>query len=79
MADHDELLTRRILARLKRLNREKLSRSIGMVTDDSPLTVEIAGEEIANVQKLDGYSPTIGDRVWVSRADGDLVVHDKIA
>lgn len=75
---YEDLIFRRIFDNLKRLNRQKLSRSIGLVTDDSPLTVEIGGEELVGLSRLDGYSPTIGDRVWVSRSHGDMVVHDKI-
>ena len=79
MADYQELVNRRIFDRLKRLKREKLSRNIGLVTDDSPFTVEIAGVEHVGLQKLGTYTPTIGDRVWISRADGDLLVHGDIA
>lgn len=74
---YEDLIFRRIFDRLRRLNREKLSRSIGLVTDDSPLTVEIGGEEIVGIEKIN-YSPTIGDRVWVSRSHGDMVVHGEI-
>lgn len=69
---------RRIFDWLKRLDRRAITRSIGVVTNTSPLTVEMGGEEITPISKLGGYSPTLGDRVWVSHSGSDAVVHDKI-
>lgn len=70
----DDRTQRRILDWLKRLDQRKLSRSIGMVTDTSPLTVEIAGSEIAGVSKLASYTPSVGHRVYVIRSGRDLTV-----
>ncbi len=64
---------------IKKLRKRSLTRHIGIVTVTSPLTIVISGHpEQIQVNKLDGYSPTFGDRVWVSRSGNDLVVHDKI-
>lgn len=70
----DELLQKRLLAWLKRLDRTKLSRSIGTVTATSPLTVEIGGESHEGLAQLTGYTPSIGHRVYVLRSGRDLTV-----
>ncbi len=65
---------RTIFDRIKRAEANKVSRSIGLVADDSPFTVTIAGVDHTGLSKLDSYSPTTGDRVYVLRSGRDLTV-----
>ncbi len=74
----DERVTRRILDSIRRLERNALTRSIGVVTDDSPLTVEIAGVPHTDLMVLTSYTPAIDDRVFVSRVGNDLLIHGAI-
>jgi hypothetical protein len=43
---------------------------IGIVTDDSPLTVTLGGDSVECL-KLDSYTPTATDRVYVLRSGQD--------
>lgn len=55
-----------------------LTRHKGEVHTTSPLTVWLDGNTTVPVPvtKLAGYTPTIGDQVYISNVAGDLVVHD---
>ncbi len=69
------LTARRISNRIKRLERSKVSRSIGLVANDSPLTVMISGALHTDLPKLSSYtSPVIGDRVLVLRSGSEVVI-----
>lgn len=74
----DQRSERRIFDWLKRLQARSLTRHIGVVDDAGPPLIVIIGDQPVECSKLDGYSPTNGDRVWVSRSGRDLVVHDSI-
>lgn len=71
-------VNRRIFDWLKRLDRDKLSRSIGVVTDDSPLTVLIGDASYPGVAKLASYTPVVLDVVYVVRSGRDLTVLGKV-
>ena len=40
-------------------------------------TVNLDGTEVADVQCVDGYTPTIGDRAWLLRQGGKLFAFGK--
>ena len=52
----------------------------GDVTVTSPLTVRLAGDAADTVvTRYDsGYSPTVGDRVWLLRVGGSWMVGGKV-
>lgn len=66
--------TKRTLIWLKRLDRYKLSRSIGKVTSTEPFTVKIGDVEHEGLPKLGSYTPTLDDRVYVARSGRSLTV-----
>lgn len=74
----DWRLAKRILDRLKDVEDRALTRSIGEVTDTSPLTVTIGGVDHTDLKKLSSYTPSVGHIVWVSRSGKDLLVHGEI-
>lgn len=74
----DARVLRTIFDRLRRVERTAVKRSIGLVTDDSPLTVEIGGVEQTNLTKIDTYLPAPGDRVIVLCSGRDRTVLGRI-
>lgn len=74
----DERTTRRLLDEIKRLKRTSLTRSIGVVTETSPLTVTIAGVPHTDLMVLTSYTPVAEDRVFISRVGNDLLIHGAI-
>lgn len=75
----DDRTTRRLLDSIKRLERTAMTRSIGVVTDTSPLTVEIGGIPHTDLMVLTSYTPVADDRVFCSRVGNDLLIHGAIA
>jgi len=71
-------MSRRTADKLRRQEREGLTRSIGMVTATSPLTVTIGNVDHANLKKLSSYTPSVGHRVLVLHSGADLVVLGQI-
>lgn len=72
---------KRIFDLLGRLERRKLSRSIGKVdtTTDPPTNIVwIAGERHDDLPKLASYTYADGDRVYIVRSGGDLCVLGKV-
>lgn len=65
---------RRIFDWLKRLDRTKVERNLGVVTVADPLTVTIADQAHTDLKRLDSYNPTAGDVVYVARTGADLLV-----
>lgn len=55
--------------------------AIGIVTDTSPLTVQINGDsvDIADPPSLDSYAPAVDDVVFVLRPGPTVLVVGKIA
>lgn len=53
---------------------------LGSVTDNSPLTVMVDGEESSSgpYTRLDAYTPTVGDRVLMLRVSTSLVVLGRV-
>jgi len=75
----DDRTLKRIFGRLERLDRRSLTRSIGIVIDTTPdVLVRIGGATHTNPPMLDSYTPTNGDKVYITRSGGDLLVHGKI-
>lgn len=70
----DQRSERRILDWLKRLDRTRVTWSIGLVTDDSPFTVAVEGEPVEGLTKLASYSPTVNDQVLILRRGHDSIV-----
>jgi hypothetical protein len=68
----DQRLTRRLLdQRPKKRNTDRMVTSaIGLIADDSPLTVTLGNSTVAAV-KASGYTATIGDRVYVLLSGDD--------
>lgn len=56
-----------------------MTRHKGEIHSTSPLTVWLDGNTAVPVPvtKLAGYTPTIGDQVYITNVAGDHVVHDK--
>lgn len=54
--------------------------AIGIVTDITPFTIQINGDDapIPNVPRCASYTPTIGDTVLVLRPGPGIVVVDQI-
>lgn len=59
---------RRLRDEQRTLAKTRLSQSVGVVTDDSPFTVRIEGEEHLGLKRLASYTPATNDVVLVIRS-----------
>lgn len=65
---------RYVLDRIKRNERCSLTRAVGVVTDDDPLTVTIGGISYTDLPKFGSYVPAVDDPVYVLKAGEQWVV-----
>ena len=65
---------RYVLDRIKRNERRSLTRAVGVVTDDDPLTVTIGGISYTDLPKFGSYVPAVDDPVYVLKAGEQWVV-----
>lgn len=76
----DRRQRRNIIDAITFLKKTRIERKLGVVADDSPFTVTIAGTDRTDCLKFDGYSPTIGDKVYCTRVGREpWTVHDSVS
>lgn len=73
-----ERTNRRFRDDITDLKRNALTRSIGVVTSVSPLTITIAGISFTPVSALGNFVPVVGDNVWCSWSGKDILAHGVI-
>lgn len=76
----DPRTSRKLVERIQNLERDATTFRIGVITDDSPLSVAVGGSDVAytNVKALGGPRLTLGDVVAIAMFGRDLLILGKI-